>query len=143
MSYKNLKNRIKKNEGFSAKPYKDQLGFLTIGYGHLILSNEKNLIQEQINKSKLEKIFLEDFENAKKDFNIFFKKKKFNNKTTELLIEMIFQLGLRNVLKFKKLLKYLKKGNRYLVCFEMMNSLWYNQTPNRVKGLIIVFLQNE
>jgi len=41
LGYYNLKKRIKLNEGFSSKPYKDQLGYLTIGYGHLILSNEK------------------------------------------------------------------------------------------------------
>ena len=28
------KKRIKKNEGYSKKPYKDQLGFYTIGFGH-------------------------------------------------------------------------------------------------------------
>ena len=44
LGYHNLKKRIKLNEGFSSKPYKDQLGFLTIGYGHLILSNEEVLL---------------------------------------------------------------------------------------------------
>ena len=36
MAYKSLKKRIQKNEGFSIKAYKDKLGNLTIGYGHLI-----------------------------------------------------------------------------------------------------------
>ena len=44
MSYKNLKKNIKKNEGYSLKPYKDQLGFLTIGYGHLIIPGEEKFI---------------------------------------------------------------------------------------------------
>ena len=42
------------NEGFSSKPYKDQLGYLTIGYGHLILPNEKFLLKKQIYKKALE-----------------------------------------------------------------------------------------
>ena len=60
-----------------------------------------------------------------------------------LLIEMIFQMGVKKVLMFNNLLSNMKKNNKHLVCFEMMNSLWYTQTPNRGKNLIKVFLYNE
>ena len=59
------------------------------------------------------------------------------------MVEMVFQLGISGVLKFKKLLKNINKKNKHLVCFEMMNSLWYKQTPNRVKKLILEYLKNE
>ena len=131
MSYRNLKQSIKKNEGYSLRPYKDQLGFLTIGYGHLILSSEK----------KLEKIFTNDFNKALNDFNKFFKPLIKKQKDSELLIEMIFQMGVLKVLLFKKLLNNIHKPNKYMVCFEMMNSLWYIQTPKRVKIMITKFLK--
>ena len=143
MSYQNLKKRIKKNEGFSLKPYKDQLGFFTIGFGHLILSNEKYLLEKKINKIELEKIFIKDFNRAQKNFNIFLKPFSSNTRDSELLIEMVFQMGIERVLKFKKLLHKMHKGNKHLVCFEMMNSLWYKQTPNRVKKLVSTFLKDE
>jgi GH24 family phage-related lysozyme (muramidase) len=143
LNYKNLKTRIKKNEGFSLKPYKDQLGFYTIGFGHLILSNEKYLLKKKINKTELEKIFIKDFNKALKDFNIFLKPLSFYKRDSELLIEMVFQIGISRVVKFKKLLHNMNRGNPHLVCFEMMNSLWYKQTPNRVKNLVSVFLKNE
>ena len=143
MNYKNLKTRIKKNEGFSLKPYKDQLGFYTIGFGHLILSNEKHLLKKKINKTELEKIFIKDFNKALKDFNIFLKPLSFYKRDSELLIEMVFQIGISRVVKFKKLLHNMNRGNPHLVCFEMMNSLWYKQTPNRVKNLVSVLLKNE
>ena len=143
LSYQNLKKRIKKNEGFSLKPYKDQLGFFTIGFGHLILPNEKYLLEKKINKTELEKIFIKDFNRAQKNFNIFLKPFSSNTRDSELLIEMVFQMGIEGVLKFKKLLHKMHKGNKYLVCFEMMNSLWYKQTPNRVKKLVSTFLKNE
>ena len=57
LSYQKLKNRIKKHEGFSPTPYKDQLGYLTIGFGHLILNSEKHLIKKKTKKEELEKIF--------------------------------------------------------------------------------------
>ncbi len=141
--YKKLKKRIKKNEGFSIKPYKDQLGFLTIGYGHLILPNENCLFNKQHNKEQLEKIFIKDFKNALRDYNKFLKQKTHKRKDEELLIEMVFQMGVKKVLMFKNLLSNMNKNNKHLVCFEMMNSLWYTQTPNRVKSLVKVFLNNE
>ena len=143
MGYHNLKKRIKLNEGFSLKPYKDQLGYLTIGYGHLILSNEKFLLKKQIHKKELEQIFENDFKKALNNFNSTLKSLVSNKREAELLIEMVFQLGIKGCLKFKNLLKNMRKGNKYLVCFEMMDSLWYKQTPYRVKNLIKNFLNNE
>ena len=146
MQHKNLvyyllKKRIKKNEGFSLKPYKDQLGFTTIGFGHLVLPKEQYLIKKSISKKKLEKLFINDFNKALSDFNLKLRPFTYNRKDSELLIEMVFQMGLSRVLKFKKLLYHMNKRKKHLVCFEMMRSLWYKQTPNRVKNLIIIYLK--
>ena len=143
MFYQKLKKRIKKHEGFSLKPYKDQLGFYTIGYGHLILSNEKNLIKIKKTKKQLEILFNQDFKRALDNYKKFLKKNTHNKKDEELLIEMVFQMGVKKVLMFRKLLKNMRNKKNYSVCFEMMSSLWYNQTPNRVKKLIKIFLSNE
>ena len=143
MGYNNLKKRIKLNEGFSQKPYKDQLGHLTIGYGHLILSNEKFLLKKQMHKKELEQIFENDFKKAVSNFNTTLKPFVSNKREAELLIEMVFQLGIKSCLKFKNLIRNMRKGNKYLVCLDMMDSLWYKQTPYRVKVLIKNFLKNE
>ena len=143
MHYRELKKRIKKNEGFSLKPYKDQLGYLTIGYGHLILPNETHLLKNKTNKAQLNSIFDQDFERALRNYKRFIKQKHHNRKDKELLIEMTYQMGAKRVLKFKKLISNMQKNKKHLVCFEMMDSLWYTQTPNRVKNLIRAFLKNE
>ena len=143
MRYNNLKKRIKKNEGFSTKPYKDQLGFMTIGFGHLILPNEKYLLKNKINKKLLDKIFLQDFKKSLQNFDMFLKPFSSNTRDSELLIEMVFQIGIKGVLRFEKLLHFMRTKNKYLVCFEMMSSLWYKQTPNRVRRLIRAYLKNE
>ena len=143
MGYYNLKKRIKLNEGFSFKPYKDQLGYLTIGYGHLILSKEKILLKKKMNKKELEEIFEKDFKITLSNFKNTLRSFTSNKKEVELLIEMVFQLGIKGCLNFKNLLKNMRKGNKHLVCFEMMDSLWYNQTPFRVKKLVKTFLNNE
>ena len=46
-TFQSLKTRIKKNEGYSNKPYKDQLGYGTIGYGHLIKPHELKYFKNQ------------------------------------------------------------------------------------------------
>ena len=143
MQYISLRRRIKKNEGFSLTPYKDQLGHLTVGYGHLILSYETHLTENKNNKAQLKDLFIQDFNQALNDYKKLIKHKNHNKKDEELLIEMVFQMGASKVLKFKKLMSNMRKNKKHLVCFEMMNSLWYTQTPNRVKNLIKVFLRNE
>ena len=141
MAYKSLKTRIKKNEGFSIKPYKDKLGNLTIGYGHLIKKNEVYLKNKNQTHQYLLDLFQKDFKKTVDAYNTNFFKYNFNKKEERLLIEMIFQLGIKNVLKFKKMISNLKSKNKYLTAFEMMNSLWYKQTPKRVEILIKDYLK--
>jgi len=141
LSFFNLKKRIKKNEGFSIKPYKDQLGFLTVGYGHLIKNGEEKKFYKKNTKKELEYIFEKDFQKATSDFRRMFRKENYNIKQRELLIEMIFQLGIDGVLKFKKMFFYLNKKKDYMVCLEMMDSVWYKQTPQRVGNLIKNFIK--
>jgi len=132
LPFSKLKKRIRKNEGFSKRPYRDQLGFLTVGYGHLIKKNEKIIYSTDF----LNHLFEKDFRIAHNNYLKLFKNKKFNMKEKELLIEMIFQLGPKGVLGFKKMLFHINKKNKYMACLEMMQSLWYKQTPERVNDLI-------
>lgn len=141
MNYLSLKLRIKKNEGFSIFPYKDQLGNHTIGYGHLIRKKEIILLKNKHTISFLENLFENDFKIALENYKKHFKKFSFSQNTKELIIEMIFQLGIQNVLAFKKTLIHIKKNNKFLASLEMMDSAWYKQTPFRVENLIKHFLK--
>ena len=138
-----LKQRIKKNEGFRNKPYLDSLGHPTIGYGHLITKKEKKIFKAKLSKKFLSKIFDKDFRIAltayKKNFNY----KKHSKDTKEVLIEMIFQLGIKKQKKFVKMNKHMKNNNMFLAALEMKRSLWYKQTPKRVDGLIKLLLKKE
>ena len=140
MKHRLLKLRIKKNEGFSFKPYKDQLGNYTIGYGHLIKKNEKKFFTKKFNRGFFEDLFEKDFAKAVDDFTYKYKQHKLPKVVEGLIIEMIFQIGIKNVRKFKKMKKRLNNQQKYLVCLEMMDSLWYKQTPKRVENLIKNYL---
>ena len=134
------KNRIKKNEGFRNKAYFDQLGNPTIGFGHLIKKSENFLLNKKYSKKYLNKVFEKDFNNAKTDFYKLYGNKKLPKKTKDVLMEMIFQLGIKKLAKFKKFNKFLDKKMTYLAALEMLNSRWYKQTPKRVDELIKILL---
>ena len=141
MNYLSLKLRIKKNEGFSSRFYKDQLGNYTIGYGHLIRKKEIVLYKKKIKVPFFQNLFETDFKTALDDYNKHFRKYSFSQNIKELIVEMIFQMGIQNVLSFKKTLRHIKKNNKFLAALEMMDSIWYKQTPLRVENLIKHFLK--
>jgi GH24 family phage-related lysozyme (muramidase) len=138
-----LKKRIKKNEGYRDKAYLDVLGFATIGYGHLIKKNENYLLKNHHSKSSLLKIFEIDFEESLTQYLRTYGNKRHKKNVKEVYIEMIFQLGLENQLKFIKMDNNININKYYMAAFEMKNSLWYKQTPKRVDFLINILLKNK
>ena len=124
---------LKEEEGFRGEVYKDHLGFDTIGYGTKLPLNPKEaelLLRLRFKKKKsnliksLTKTYGESFFSS------------LSLKEKEVLFSMAYQLGVRGVLKFKNMLKALKLRDIDKASFEMKNSKWYTQTPNRVERLI-------
>ena len=139
--FSKLKARIKKNEGYRNQIYYDQLGKPTIGFGHLIKQKEKFLHRKKYSKKYLNTIFENDFNLALNDFIKNYSVKSLSKNLQEVLLEMIFQLGIKNCLKFKKFNKSLKKKLPHMAALEMLNSRWYTQTPKRVEKLIDLLLE--
>ena len=135
-----LYKNIQKNEGYSNKPYKDLLGNKTIGYGHLIKKSEKFLLNNPKSRKYLTELFVKDLNIAINNFTKHYNTKKNSNNVQEVIIEMIFQLGIKNTLGFNKLNRYIKKKQFFMAALEMTNSLWYKQTPRRVNRLITTML---
>ena len=136
-----LKKRIRKNEGFRNFCYSDKLGYKTIGYGHLIKSNEKNFLKEKFSKKYLLNLFELDFKKAYHDYKKNYKNKNHLKFIQEIYIEMIFQLGIKKQKKFIKMNKCIDSSNFYMAALEMKNSRWYQQTPKRVESLIKILLK--
>ena len=55
-----VKQRIKKHEGFRDTVYSDSLGFATIGYGHLVLPTDNFVEGVTYPKEQLEVLFDKD-----------------------------------------------------------------------------------
>ena len=133
--YTDLMERIKKHEGFVPKIYKDSLGFATIGYGHLVLPGEQWEEGKEYSKEQLEHVFKTDFNNAVGQATGLMDGMDLDDKAREVIIEMVFQLGVGGVGKFKKMWEALRRKDYGEASFQMMDSRWAKQTPNRAESL--------
>ena len=138
MSKDTLKEKIKIHEGFRDIIYLDTLNKKTIGYGHLIVHEDKFVEGKAYPKEELEALFDKDFE---KGWNLMVQFCEVNNLRSisddakEILCEMIFQMGYSGVGKFKNMIKALQNRDYTKASIEMLDSRWAKQTPNRAKEL--------
>tara|TARA_R100000353_G_scaffold73681_3_gene56284 strand:- start:4103 stop:4504 length:402 start_codon:yes stop_codon:yes gene_type:complete len=120
-----LVESIKEGEGYRAKVYKCTEGYDTIGYGFAIKDLELDEeVCDLILDKKLDKLI--DATNKKFPFL-----RELPQDKCEVVFEMVYQLGLTGVSKFKKMLKALERKDYDKASAEMLDSLWAKQTPNR------------
>lgn len=137
MSKELLKEEIKLHEGFRDMIYLDSLSKKTIGYGHLIVHEDKFVEGKAYPKEELEALFDKDFEKGWASMERFCNVNNLNvsEKAQEVLCEMIFQMGYSGVGKFKNMIKALQNNDTKTASIEMLDSRWAKQTPNRAKAL--------
>ena len=133
--YEELKTQIKEHEGFVPRVYKDSLGKRTIGYGHLCVEPEQWDDEKEYTKEELELVFNKDFDEALKNAESLIGDRPVNFIAKQVLIEMVFQLGIGGVGKFKKMWSALDNEDYGEASFQMMDSLWAKQTPKRAEKL--------
>ena len=135
MNLEAMKEEIKQEEGFSNKVYFDILGYGTIGFGHLVTPLDKFKEGVVYDNKELEKVFEYDFQIAYQDALSLTKDLDINEKAVEILIHMCFQLGKPKVMKFQRMFDNLRKKDYVNAGFEMEDSRWAKQTPNRAMRL--------
>ena len=128
--YEELKEEIRKHEGFRAVVYKDSLGKRTVGWGHLCVEDHWE-DDKEYSEDYLKEIFDKDFDDALKNAESLIGERSINHIAKQVIIEMVFQLGIGGVGKFKKMWEALDKENYSLASTEMLNSRWAKQTPAR------------
>ena len=137
MDMDRLLESVKKHEGYRNKVYLDTLGKRTVGVGHLCVEDfweddkeyEEKFLMEILQKDLQQAIrgarsLMEDHGCADID-----------EQAEEILIEMVFQLGMTGVSKFKNMWKSLAELNYVGASYEMLDSRWAKQTPNRAKAM--------
>ena len=137
MNMERLMESVKKHEGYRNKVYLDTLGKRTVGVGHLCVEDFWEDDKEYEEKFLME-ILEKDLSEAIKGANDLMAEHDcmdINEKAHEILIEMVFQLGKNGVSKFRNMWKALAEKNYIGASFEMLDSRWSKQTPNRAKSM--------
>lgn len=125
----NLVENIKRSEGFRGDVYEDHLGFATVGYGTKMPISEAEA--ELLLKRRLE--IAVDALLEKKGFIA-----ELSEQRQEVLYEMVYQLGVNGLLKFKKMFAAIEAGDFERASKEMLDSKWAKQTPNRAQRLAAI-----
>lgn len=131
-----LEKMLTRDEGLRLKPYRDTVGKLTIGIGRNLDDNGlresevifmlKNDINQVIEELKSALPFFEKLSQVRKD----------------ILSNMCFNLGLTRLLKFKKTLAAIEKGDYKEASERMLHSKWASQVKSRAIRLSIMMQTN-
>lgn len=117
---------IKHHEGFRGNVYQDTLGFDTVGYGTKMPIDEAEATL--LLRHRLDKMII-DISSKQPIFN------SLPNQQQEVILEMCYQLGVNGVLNFKKMWRALELNDYSRASHEMLDSKWYQQTPQRAFSL--------
>ena len=137
MNMDRLLESVKKHEGYRNKVYLDTLGKRTVGVGHLCVEDFWEDDKEYEEKF-LMTILEHDLQTAIKGAKELMEAHgcaDIDEQAEEILIEMVFQLGKNGVSKFKNMWKALAEKNYIGASYEMLDSRWSKQTPNRAKAM--------
>ena len=138
MSYEDLSNSVKLSEGFRNKIYQDTEGFDTIGWGHKVVQGDPFEPGVEYTEEDLQAVFDKDLSRAvaqMKQLLIENGIEEVPEQAQHVLTEMCFQLGKTGVAKFKNMWKCLQEDKFIGASYEMLDSRWNKQTPNRCKKL--------
>ena len=137
MNMDRLLESVKKHEGYRNKVYLDTLGKRTVGVGHLCVEDFWEDDKEYEEKF-LMTILEHDLQTAIKGAKELMEDHgcvDIDEQAEEILIEMVFQLGKNGVSKFRNMWKALAEKNYIGASYEMLDSRWSKQTPNRAKAM--------
>ena len=118
-----LLSSVKFHEGLELKPYPDSVGVLTIGYG-------RNL-ERGITKEEAEFLLLNDLKISKHEAKRMGFYEGLTDNRKDVIVEMIFNLGLTRFKNFKKTIGYINQANHSAAADEMLDSKWADQLGQR------------
>lgn len=148
---------LERDEGVKTKVYWDTIGYPTVGIGHLIIREKTrdlnkigNILTKELDRTIYNEItmdevailFSKDYINVLEGIqantyiaDIF---RKVNKSRKLAIINMVFQLGIGGLSKFKNALESLDREDFKAAGQHLRDSLWYNQTLGRATRVIRV-----
>ena len=120
-----LRDMLLSDEGYRQRPYICTSGALTVGIG-------RNLDAVGISRDEAEYLLKNDIKRCETFLRDRFPwYDKLSEARQDVLISMVFNLGMSGFLKFNAMITALEQGNFWKAADEMLNSLWAKQVKGR------------
>lgn len=127
--YRNLLvQQLKRHEGLRLQPYKCSMGKTTIGYG-------RNLDDLGITEGEAEELLQNDIDTCLRQTELLPAYDDLDHLRQTVLINMLFNLGLPRLLKFKRMWYAIMGNDWESAANEMLASRWADQVGDRAKEL--------
>lgn len=128
---------IKEYEGLRLSPYKDSLGYLTVGWGHLCHPNEKFQLGVKITLQEAEELYQKDEAIAESGAKAAVASwSSLEPLAQQILMNLVFNLGLYKFRAFKRTIGSFN-AHRYSDAGDnLRDSLWYKQVGQRGKDIV-------
>ena len=130
----NLEQLLRQREGVKKKVYKDSLGKLTVGIGHLVVPADNLKLGDEITDAKVSEFFKQDSAKAVAAAKSQASSAKISDSDFIVYLASVnFQLGTSWHTQHKKTWKLIMEGKYEEAAVEAGKSKWATQTPVRVK----------
>ena len=139
MDIESLKQELTEDEGCKYEIYLDHLGYKTFGIGHLCKATdpENDLeVGSEVSEERVNECFLNDIEKVIEDCTILYDNFYTLPDDAQLIIaNMMFNLGRPRLSNFVRMRKAVDEGNYKEAKYQMLDSKWAKQVPNRAERL--------
>ena len=135
-----LKETLKVDEGVVYEIYNDHLGYPTFGIGHLVLETDAEhgqAVGTPVSEERVDACFEKDVESVISDCKKLHEGwDGYPQEVKQIVANMMFNMGLTRLSKFKKHNAALFSGDWKEAAVEGRDSRWYKQVTNRAERLM-------
>ena len=135
-----LRKQLIIDEGQVNEIYKDHLGYPTFGIGHLVLESDPEYGLEEgtaVSEERVKLVFEEDVQTVIGDCRKLHDGwDGYPQEVKQIVANMMFNMGLTRLSKFKKHNAALQCGDWKEAAVEGRDSRWYKQVTNRAERLM-------
>ena len=134
-----LKEQIKRHEGEVLEIYKDSLGYLTFGVGHLVREEDPEFGEPEgtpVSQDRVDSVYDYDFDkhveetkHVCQNHNMDFE--NLPEDIQHVLVNMCFNLGGTRLGKFRNMLNAVEDHDWERMAVEMEDSRWFKQVGRR------------
>ncbi|MFN4196623.1 MAG: lysozyme [Caldimicrobium sp.] len=124
---------VKRFEGFSPKIYLCPAGYPTIGYGHVVLPEERERFASGISKEEAEKLLIEELRKYEKKVISLLKNVKLHEYCIDALVSFSYNCGIY-AFRSSTLRRKILRGDLYDAADEFLR--WVYAGGRRLEGLV-------